>query len=136
MIKRKCDYCGKTYLAREYPLKKYGSGFCSKSCATLSRSFGEDNPNWRGGISKNHYHYKLIHKKRYPEHVRARELARQAIKTGTLTKQRCEVCGSENTVAHHDDYSKPLEVRWFCRKHHREIHDGMRFNCKKLVLET
>lgn len=23
---------------------------------------------------------------------------------------------------HHDEYSKPLEVRWLCRLHHREHH--------------
>lgn len=36
----------------------------------------------------------------------------------------CEVCDSmENVVAHHDDYSKPLVVRWLCRTHHKEWHD-------------
>jgi hypothetical protein len=34
----------------------------------------------------------------------------------------CEVCGDPQTHAHHDDYSKPLDVRWFCPRHHREEH--------------
>ena len=46
-----------------------------------------------------------------------------AIALGKLTKQPCEVCGSTKRVnAHHDDYSKPLEVRWLCPKHHSEWH--------------
>jgi hypothetical protein len=32
------------------------------------------------------------------------------------------VCGNAATHAHHDDYSKPLEVRWLCRAHHSEHH--------------
>ena len=42
---------------------------------------------------------------------------------GTLTKLPCEICCTNIDVqAHHDDYNKPLDVRWLCRKHHREHH--------------
>jgi hypothetical protein len=46
-----------------------------------------------------------------------------AVRDGVLIKQPCEVCGeAEDIHAHHDDYSKPLEVRWLCNKHHIEHH--------------
>lgn len=38
-------------------------------------------------------------------------------------KQPCEVCGAEKSEAHHDDYTKPLSVRWLCRSHHRLHHE-------------
>jgi len=47
-----------------------------------------------------------------------------AIRSGRISKEPCEVCGSKSRIhAHHDDYSKPLEVRWLCAKHHQEWHD-------------
>ena len=45
-----------------------------------------------------------------------------AVRVGKLTKQTCEECGAEKAEAHHDDYAKPLEVRWLCRSHHRQWH--------------
>lgn len=42
----------------------------------------------------------------------------EAIERGDLVRQTCEVCGEIKTEAHHEDYSKPLEVRWLCTKHH------------------
>lgn len=47
----------------------------------------------------------------------------RSIKAGILTKQPCEVCGAKVVDAHHDDYAKPLDVRWLCRSHHREHHE-------------
>lgn len=46
-----------------------------------------------------------------------------AIQSGKLVRQPCEVCGKTSYVdAHHDDYSRPLDVRWLCRSHHRQHH--------------
>lgn len=49
-------------------------------------------------------------------------LVHLAIKQGKLTKQSCELCGNPKAEAHHDDYSKPLSVRWLCRHHHMKLH--------------
>ena len=55
--------------------------------------------------------------------LQARSDARHAVRDGVLIKQPCEVCGSIEVVKHHDDYSKPLDVRWLCRKHHDELRE-------------
>jgi hypothetical protein len=48
----------------------------------------------------------------------------RALKGGDLLRGVCEVCGDESTDAHHDDYAKPLAVRWLCRRHHTRLHSG------------
>lgn len=45
------------------------------------------------------------------------------IKMGRMIKGECEVCGNPKVDGHHKDYSKPLEVTWLCRKHHKEEHN-------------
>jgi hypothetical protein len=63
------------------------------------------------------------YRKTHPDRARAEWLTRDAIKRGELKRQPCEICSwPKNTQAHHDDYSKPLEVRWLCQKHHRWMH--------------
>ena len=54
--------------------------------------------------------------------IRARAAANHAIERGELVRQPCEVCGAVPTDGHHDDYSKPLEVRWLCHEHHGAEH--------------
>ena len=49
-----------------------------------------------------------------------------AIRHGKLVKMPCEVCGSVNVEAHHDDYNQPLAVRWLCVTHHAEHHKMQR----------
>lgn len=45
-----------------------------------------------------------------------------AIRDGRLIRGDCEVCGKPLAQGHHDDYSKPLEVRWLCPEHHAAHH--------------
>lgn len=54
--------------------------------------------------------------------MKSRQITRNAIRRGELIKQPCEVCGAEKVDAHHDDYDKPLDIRWLCRIHHVEVH--------------
>jgi hypothetical protein len=62
-----------------------------------------------------HYRKKM---KDAPEKVRAPQALRRAVKRGEIKRQPCEVCGNPRSQGHHDDYSKPLEVRWLCSLHH------------------
>ena len=52
----------------------------------------------------------------------ARIITSNAIRTKKLIRNVCEVCGEANTEAHHEDYTRPLEVQWLCRRHHLERH--------------
>lgn len=54
--------------------------------------------------------------------VSAHSKVHTAIRNGSLDKMPCIICGSANSVAHHEDYSKPLEVIWFCQAHHIAHH--------------
>jgi len=52
-----------------------------------------------------------------------RKVTQEYIRRGILIRLPCEVCGSnEDVEAHHDDYNKPMDVRWLCRIHHIEHH--------------
>lgn len=55
------------------------------------------------------------------EASKAHSLVAAAIRNGVLVPQPCRICGKK-AIAHHEDYSKPLEVDWLCHKHHRERH--------------
>ena len=52
----------------------------------------------------------------------ARKAVSNAVRDGRLKKQPCEVCQNPKAQAHHEDYSKPLDVNWLCFRHHRERH--------------
>lgn len=44
---------------------------------------------------------------------------------GLLKQEPCK-CGSKKSQMHHEDYDKPLEVEWMCRKCHLEEHNENR----------
>ncbi len=90
----------------KYQLRKIRDGRC--------RECGKDS---------NGHHYCALHlAKRRLSGNKLRLMARSsvalAIRSGKLRRGNCW-CG-ELGQAHHDDYSKPLKVKWLCHKHHSE----------------
>lgn len=79
----------------------------------------EYNRQWR---LKNGYQNEAKSDLLYPHKRKARELLRIAVARGEVKKYPCEVCGNKRSQGHHDDYNKPLEVRWFCALHHKQLH--------------
>jgi hypothetical protein len=57
----------------------------------------------------------------------------RAVASGELVKMPCSVCGKEKAEAHHEDYSKPLDVVWYCSKHHAERHIEIRRMARLLM---
>ena len=77
--------------------------------------YGEDNNFYRGGTHSDQ---------------QAWDITEKAILRGKLIPKPCESCnvtgvmtdGRNRIQAHHDDYNKPLDVRWLCQKCHYEWH--------------
>jgi hypothetical protein len=64
---------------------------------------------------------------RHPGKIFARNAVHRSVRTGQLTKGPCEKCHTTVGIhGHHDDYNKPLTVRWLCRRHHADLHRGLR----------
>lgn len=81
-----------------------------------NKRIGEDNHFYRGGSFAD----KKVH-----------DQMEDAIEKGLLTNpEKCSECGYMGTFkdgrtaiqGHHDDYNKPLDVRWLCQKCHHEWH--------------
>src|SRR5260221_390749 len=52
----------------------------------------------------------------------ARAYANVYQRRGKLIRQPCEKCGDLFAEKHHDDYTKPLAVKWLCRSCHLALH--------------
>lgn len=80
-----------------------------------SKRYAKENPHI---IKKGHDKYR----KKWPLKSVAHYLTSNAIRDNRLNREPCVVCGDTKVEAHHDDYYKPLEVTWLCKKHHLERH--------------
>ena len=67
--------------------------------------------------------YQSEYRASYPAKYKAKNAVGNAVRDGKLLREPCEVCGERRNVhGHHDDYAKPLDVRWLCAAHHRQWH--------------
>lgn len=58
--------------------------------------------------------------------IESRLATRRAIEAGKLMREPCLRCGAVKVEAHHEDYARPLEVKWLCRRCHAAEHIRLR----------
>ena len=147
-FKRLCSVCGKDKLLSDFYNDKtrlFGKSYRCKICTQLyykenkSRLLSnqlEHNREYSRRETTKKLKLQSAHRMRelYPEKFKARDTARNAIKTGKLEKQPCEVCEEPKAEMHHNDYSEPLEVRWLCQLHHRELEGRLEADQLKEIL--
>lgn len=143
-----CRVCQKEFVAT--PKMAAKSDFICKQCKSIrakeyrAKKKAEGNPivkaqmpiEWRRNYNKEYFSKPEVKAKRAEQMKKsqaadspnrqkheARWKVHRAIESGKLVRMPCEVCGSTERIhAHHDDYEKPLEVRWLCHTHHIEHH--------------
>lgn len=135
---RECQHC-KTLL----PTRLFGANNARKDglqvwCKPCRAKYASDNrhlnraresknrKSWRLKNSHKMVEYFRKYRAQDPQKVKCRQITRQAIKSGIIIRGKCETCHSERVQAHHDDYLKPFDVRWFCPLHHSHHHKQLR----------
>lgn len=111
VIFRRCWMCKRT----DVPL--YDKNFLCRECNTKRLIEYRKTKKGKESIQRS----RIKSEKKFPQKVRARWILREALKKGLVEKSSC-FCGATKVDAHHDDYSKPLEVVWYCRLHHLKLH--------------
>ena len=131
MDSKKCFKCSEVKpLTAFYKHKQMADGYigkckeCNKSDVIANRlakveyyrEYDRNRGNRQGSFYTKEYRLK------YPNKYKAHNMIHNAIRSGNLFREPCEVCKNENVHAHHDDYLKPLNVRWLCPAHHKQWH--------------
>lgn len=113
ITERACTLCGLTKPVDQFQKPRPGRGGFGSRCRDCERARNRLRPK-----------QPTVRRPRHQDPVKKRANAKvqSALRAGRLMRLPCEVCGDPKTHAHHDDYSKPLDVRWLCRNHHMQEH--------------
>ncbi len=130
---KSCFKCGQGKpLSDFYKHSKMADGYVNK-CKECNKKDVRDNRSSKVNYyreydkvrgSRHNKSYMPAWRSKYPNKHKAHCVVNNAIRAKKLFKEPCQVCGSlESVHAHHDDYLKPLNVRWLCAAHHKQWHD-------------
>ncbi len=93
-----CENCGTVFRSRHGNQR-----YCSRSC-------------WVRTPYIEYYTDSFIRRKR----------ASKALQRSGAVPKPCEICYIDHgTIAHHQDYAKPLVVNWLCVSCHRKVHSSV-----------
>jgi len=136
---KSCAYCWREFSpSRFHPHQTYCSATCRMSGWLSNNSINNlarkrnDSRQVTDSRKASVRRYNLNHKaerrastalwrQKNREKTSAHNRVAKALRSGKLVKQPCW-CGDKKSHAHHQDYTKPLDVMWLCQKHHKELH--------------
>lgn len=110
------------YWTPDLPYPK-GIQFVCRACGALKARLWMQK---KGKAKRNETNLKT--RRKYRERWNARILLRYHVKVGNVIKPlKCEKCGEKKPLqAHHEDYSKALEVNWYCTGCHADRHKELK----------
>jgi hypothetical protein len=127
---RACSHCDGAITVTESMARrsKYVCGPCESRIATDWARRNRDkkrasNNKWHAAHSSQRASRTASWRSSHPEKKAAHQAVQTAVRNRGLVKSPCQVCGRAIRIhAHHDDYSKPLDVIWLCHEHHMARH--------------
>ena len=149
-MKKLCIHCNK-----EFDAERDRVQMCSRTCRSESRklsgtpweryaaSHGIPKRTRKLGTKYDRYRIKILTNHRIKYHsydeLKIKRHAQYLARKVNVVAQNCCECGSTKAEQHHDDYSKPTDTRWLCRRCHFKHHsdNGTTFGGKerKIVQE-
>lgn len=130
-----CNMCDTTKEENEFGMRSASTDGLAAKCKSCQKGYDKERANAphriaarkaysltpKGIVAGNRAKSAYIKRNRHKR--KAHIILGNALRDGKIIKQPCEVCESTDRIhAHHDDYSKPLDVRWLCPVHHTELH--------------
>jgi DNA-binding XRE family transcriptional regulator len=110
-----------------YTLKRFANAPKWKTAQRMAKTFGWSDAQvmdfWMRRVAKLK---KAISPATKSEKMSARRKASLALARGLIERRACETCSNSKAEMHHDDYSKPLAVRWLCKPCHAAHHARVR----------
>lgn len=135
MESKKCRKCGEnkelSEFSKDATKKDCKNIYCKICSCEYVRNWTRRNKKrvlevsreWKAKNKEKVKGYQLKHRDDFPLKHQARGIVTRAIISGRLIKMPCEVCGiEENVEAHHENYSEPLCIKWYCKEHHGIAH--------------
>ena len=136
---KRCFKCGKRRARSEfYAHPQMGDGLlgkckeCTKRDVAAHIRVKRQDPEWlaaeRARCVEKSIRLGPSYKEKFPDRHRARILLSNAVRRGKVVKPRsCERCHKRcSPDGHHEDYGKPLNVMWLCRRCHTAEHGRLR----------
>ena len=113
--KYRCRICGIFKELTEFTRSSRASSGYENRCLGCRSAWQREYNRTRRGRENHKKSVKSLMDK-HPERRRAYYQVFKALKTGELTKEPCKNCGNIKSQAIHTSYSRPLDVKWLCRR--------------------